>query len=127
MHLAHKWEAMRDCLKLAKLYGHDGIDAASPDNIEWDRRLVTLHADGTLWHADDDGGADDGEMGRVDLAGVVQCAFAKGTSDEICLSQEDGRNGGKCHLLRLDESSTTKIHEWHKAIFKLHAQVSRPL
>jgi len=101
---------LEDCLNLAKLYGHNGRDEPPPEDIEWDRRWVALHRDGSLWHADErpvDGVAPDGLLGRLQLADVSSCGFTMGRGDEICLSQ-----ASKCHLMRLDRASTTDLNSW---------------
>ena len=93
-------------LQLAKLYGHDGALWAPPDDIKWDRKLFTLHSDGTLWHTDEE------MLGKIDLAAVLAVGPTKGRTNEICLSQS-----GKCHLLSADPSdSATPVESWLNAI-----------
>lgn len=113
---------LEDFLQVAKLYGHDGLDAPPPDDIEWDRRWTALYDDGTLWHADEaPRDAEDGVqelLGRVELKDAVRCDFSMGRTDEICLSQD-----AKCHLLRLDATSTTELPAWREQI--AHILVNR--
>ena len=111
-------------LLVAKLYGHDGLEVAPPEDIEWDARWVELHADGTIWHADFGPGEvpedEENQLGRLKLADVLRDGYSKGGTSIICLSQKD-----KCHLLRADDqdepSEAADVREWHDAIAKLRA------
>ena len=96
---------LRDLLLVAKLYGHDALVEPPPDDIEWDLKDVSLHADGTLWHVEDD------LVGMLDLQNVVAQGYTAGTSDEICLSQ-----AGKCHLLRIGEGGKVPLKDWSDAV-----------
>ena len=113
---------LQDYLCLSKLYGHSG-GAPWPEDIEWERRWVSLYEDGSLWHADNGpseviGGACDGLVGRIELVNVLKCDFSEGHTDELCLSQSS-----KCHLLRLDDaSSTSSLPTWCDSISKLRAR-----
>jgi len=108
---------LQDHLRLAKLYGHNGLgNITPPDNIIWERRWVVLRPDASLWHEDEHlpGQAQMEAMGRLDLASVFACELTGGGEEQLCLSQT-----AKCHLLKKDPSSTTSIHEWRDAISML--------
>jgi hypothetical protein len=108
---------LRDQLLMAKLYGYEGFGTAPPENsIDWSLRSVALHADANIWHADIEPpqGEYDGMRGRIDLRDVSACDFTIGRMDELCLSQQ-----GKCHLLRIDQPSTTTIPQWRESILQL--------
>jgi hypothetical protein len=108
---------LRDQLLMAKLYGYEGFGTApSEDIIDWSLRSVALHADANIWHADIEPpqGEYEGMRGRIDLRYVSACDFTIGRMDELCLSQQ-----GKCHLLRIDQPSTTTIPQWRESILQL--------
>jgi len=108
---------LRDQLLMAKLYGYEGFGTApSEDIIDWSLRSVALHADANIWHADIEPpqGEYEGMRGRIDLRYVSACDFTIGRMDELCLSQQ-----GKCHLLRIDQPSTTTIPQWRESIHQL--------
>jgi len=108
---------LQDHLRLAKLYGHNGLgNITPPDNIIWERRWVVLRPDASLWHADEQlpGQTEMEAMGRLDLASVFACECTGGGEEQLCLSQT-----AKCHLLKRDPSSTTNIHQWRDAISML--------
>ena len=108
---------LRDQLLMAKLYGYEGFGTApSEDIIDWSLRSVALHADANIWHADIEPpqGEYEGMRGRIDLRNVSACDFTIGRMDELCLSQQ-----GKCHLLRIDQPSTTTIPQWRESILQL--------
>ena len=112
---------LSDYLLVAKLYGHNGLDEAPPEDIEWDRRWVAVYSDGVVWHADDGpseatGNQPDGLLGRVLLTDVQRCEYTKSGEKMLSLSQAE-----KCHLMQLDESSTTQLDSWVGAFSQLLA------
>ena len=74
-----------------------------------------------MWHADDGpseatGNQPDGLLGRVLLTDVQRCEYTKSGEKMISLSQAE-----KCHLMQLDESSTTQLDSWVGAFSQLLA------